>query len=315
MNISVIIPLYNEEESLPELFKWIKKVMDDNNFSFEIIFIDDGSNDSSWKVIEKLHKDCDQVKGIRFRRNYGKSAALQVGFQEAKGDVVITMDADLQDSPEEIPELYKMIIEDDFHLVSGWKKKRFDPLVKTIPSKFFNRTVRLLTGIKLHDFNCGLKAYKNQVVKSIEIFGEMHRYIPVIAQKAGFVRIGEKVVKHRKREFGKTKFGFERFINGYLDLMTVLFITRFGKKPMHLFGVLGSLTFIVGLGATFYLGTRKIIAVSQQIHMERLTENPYFFIALTCMIIGTLLFLTGFLGELISRNAVDRNKYQIEDKI
>lgn len=315
MNISVIIPLYNEEESLPDLLKWIEKVMQSNNYSYEVIFVDDGSTDKSWEVIEDLKSDNSHIKAIRFRRNFGKSAALQVGFQDALGDVVITMDADLQDSPDEIPELYKMIVEEDYHLVSGWKKKRYDPILKTVPSKFFNRTVRFFTGIKLHDFNCGLKAYQNKVVKNIEIFGEMHRYIPVIAQKAGFVRIGEKVVQHRKRQFGTTKFGFERFINGYLDLMTVLFITRFGKKPMHLFGVMGSLTFLLGFCLALYLGISKIVAVSKQIQMDRVTDNPFFFIALVCMIIGTLLFLTGFLGELISRNAVDRNKYQIDKKI
>lgn len=315
MNLSIVIPLLNEEESLPALMDWIKRVCEENSYTYEVIFIDDGSTDKSWKVIEKLNKQNNNIRGIRFRRNYGKSAALQVGFQEAAGDVVITMDADLQDSPDEIPGLYKMIMDEDYHLVSGWKKKRYDPLMKTIPSKFFNRTVRCFTGIKLHDFNCGLKAYKNSVVKSIEIFGEMHRYIPVIANRAGFVRIGEKIVQHRKREFGKTKFGFERFINGYLDLMTVLFITRFGKRPMHLFGVLGSLVFLVGFIAATYLGIKKLIAVSNDVVMERVTENPYFFIALVSMIIGSQLFLTGFIGELISRNSGDRNKYLIDNKL
>jgi glycosyltransferase involved in cell wall biosynthesis len=315
MNLSIVIPLLNEEESLPALMDWIKRVCEENSYTYEVIFIDDGSTDKSWKVIENLNKQNNNIRGIRFRRNYGKSAALQVGFQEAAGDVVITMDADLQDSPDEIPGLYKMIMDDDYHLVSGWKKKRYDPLIKTIPSKFFNRTVRCFTGIKLHDFNCGLKAYKNSVVKSIEIFGEMHRYIPVIAHRAGFVRIGEKIVQHRKREFGKTKFGFERFINGYLDLMTVLFITRFGKRPMHLFGVLGSLVFLVGFIAATYLGIKKLIAVSNDVVMERVTENPYFFIALVSMIIGSQLFLTGFIGELISRNSGDRNKYLIDNKL
>ncbi len=315
LNLSIVIPLYNEEESLPALLDWIKRVCDENSLNYEVIFVDDGSNDNSWKVIESLKQQSSNVKGIRFRRNYGKSAALQVGFQIANGSVVITMDADLQDSPDEIPGLYKMIIDEDFHLVSGWKKKRYDPLIKTIPSKLFNRTVRCFTGIKLHDFNCGLKAYKKSVVKSIEIFGEMHRYIPVIAHRAGFVRIGEKIVQHRKREFGKTKFGFERFINGYLDLMTVLFITKFGKRPMHLFGVLGSLVFLVGFVAAIYLGIKKLVAVANEIPMERVTENPYFFIALVSMIIGSQLFLTGFIGELISRNSGDRNKYMIEKKI
>ena len=315
MNISIVIPLYNEEESLPHLIKWIQEVMDSNSFSFEVILIDDGSTDSSWKVIESIKTEMSFIKAVKFRRNYGKSAALQVGFEEAQGEVVITMDADLQDSPEEIPGLYKMIVNDNFHLVSGWKKKRYDPIIKTIPSKFFNRTVRLFTGIKLHDFNCGLKAYQNNLIKSIEIYGEMHRYIPVIAHRAGFVKIGEKIVQHRKREFGKTKFGFERFVNGYLDLMTVLFITGFGKRPMHLFGVLGSLVFLIGLCSALYLGISKLIAVSHGIHMERLTENPFFFISLVSMIIGTVLFMTGFIGEMISRSAGDRNKYLVEKSI
>ncbi len=315
MDISVIIPLFNEEESLPELTKWIDSVLKEKSLSGEIIFIDDGSIDNSWKVIESLKEKFPIVRGIRFRRNYGKSAALQVGFTEAEGEVIITMDADLQDNPDEIPELYDMIKNESYHLVSGWKKKRYDPISKTIPSKVFNRTVRLFSGIKLHDFNCGLKAYKKNVVKSIEIFGEMHRYIPVIAHRAGFVNIGEKIVAHRERKYGKTKFGFERFINGYLDLMTVLFITKFGKKPMHLFGVLGTIVFIIGFALSIYLGISKLVAVSHGVEMERLTSNPFFFIALTSMVIGTLLFLTGFLGELISRTSGDRNIYQIEKKI
>ncbi len=315
MDISIIIALLNEEESLPELVEWIDSVMKKNSYSYEMIMVDDGSTDSSWEIIKSLKTKYPNISGIKFRRNHGKSAALQVGFQEAKGEVVITMDADLQDSPDEIPELYKMVKNEGYHVVSGWKKKRYDPLLKKIPSKFFNKTVRIFTGIKLHDFNCGLKAYQNNVVKSIEIYGEMHRYIPVIAHRAGFVKIGEKVVQHQKRKFGKTKFGFERFINGYLDLITVLFITKFGKKPMHFFGVLGSVVFLIGLGLTGYMGTKKMIAVWQGVQMERLSANPYFYIALTSVIIGVLLFLTGFLGELISRNSSDRNKYQIDKKI
>ena len=315
MDISIVIPLYNEDESLPKLTEWIVKVMKEHAFTYEILFIDDGSNDDSWKVIGELNQQYSEVRGISFRRNYGKSAALQVGFQACEGDVVITMDADLQDSPDEIPELYRLIKEEKYNLISGWKKKRFDPIGKTIPSKFFNFTVRIFTGIKLHDFNCGLKAYQKKVVKSIEIYGEMHRYIPVIAQRAGFRKIGEKVVQHRKREFGTTKFGFERFINGYLDLLSVLFITRFGKKPMHLFGVLGTLMFLVGSGAALFLGIQKLIAVSNGVNMERVTANPLFLISLIAMVIGTQLFLTGFLGELISRSSSDRNDYHIDNEI
>ncbi|MDR2010122.1 MAG: glycosyltransferase family 2 protein [Bacteroidales bacterium] len=315
MDISIVIPLYNEEESLPELTRWIKKVMKENNFSYELIFVDDGSNDSSWEVIENLKTEYPEIKALSFRRNYGKSAALQVGFQAAQGDVVITLDADLQDSPDEIPELYRMIKEDKYNLVSGWKKIRHDPKNKTIPSKFYNFTVRLFTGIKLHDFNSGIKAYQNKVVKSIEIYGEMHRYIPVIAHRAGFKKVGEKVVEHRKRQYGKTKFGIERYVNGYLDLLSVLFITKFGKKPMHFFGVLGTIVFLLGFISALYLGIRKLIAVSNGIMIERIAQSPYFFIALTCMIIGSLLFLTGFLGELIARSSSDRNDYQIDKKI
>lgn len=315
MDISLVIPLYNEEESLPELTSWIAKVMHENNFSYEIIFIDDGSNDNSWEVIENLKELYPAINGISFRRNYGKSAALQVGFQATKGDVVITLDADLQDSPDEIPELYKMIKVEKYNLVSGWKKIRHDPIGKTIPSKFYNFTVRLFTGIKLHDFNSGIKAYENKVIKSIEIYGEMHRYIPVIAYRAGFKKIGEKVVEHRKRLYGKTKFGLERFVNGYLDLLSVLFITKFGKKPMHFFGVLGTIVFLLGFISALYLGLRKLISSYNGHLIERVTQSPYFYIALTCMIIGSLLFVTGFLGELISRSSSDRNEYQIDKKI
>lgn len=315
MNISIIIPLYNEEESLPELMRWISSVLQPHNYTYEVIMIDDGSNDNSWQVIESLKTEYPQLKAIKFRRNYGKSPALHTGFQIASGDVVITMDADLQDSPEEIPELYRMIVEDKFDLVSGWKQKRHDPISKRWPSKFFNFITSITSGIKLHDFNCGLKAYRKSVVKSIEIFGEMHRYIPVLAKRAGFKRIGEKVVQHQARKFGKTKFGFERYINGYLDLLTVLFITRFGKKPMHIFGVLGSLVFLFGFISAAYLGIHKLIAVNNGIHIERVTSSPYFYLSLTCIVLGSMLFMTGFLGELISRSASDRNQYIIEKEI
>lgn len=317
MDISVVVPLYNEEESLPELAEWIEKVMLENNFSYEIIFVDDGSNDNSWAVIEKLNAEKPEtIRGISFLRNYGKSAALHTGFQACKGNVVITMDADLQDNPNEIPELYSMIVNDKFDLVSGWKKKRYDSkLAKNIPSKLFNFTVRLFTGIKLHDFNCGLKAYRSKVVKSIEIYGEMHRYIPVIAKRAGFKKIGEKVVEHQKRKFGVSKFGLERFVNGYLDLLTVLFITKFGKKPMHFFGVIGTLVFLLGFFSALFIGIKKIIAVSNGMTLERITQSPFFYIALTSMVIGSFLFLTGYLGELISRTSADRNFYHIEKNI
>lgn len=316
MNISVVIPLFNEEESLPELTGWIKQVMDTNQFTYEIIFVDDGSNDRSWKVIEGLNRDNPSVKGIKFRRNYGKSAALYAGFAEAKGDVVITMDADLQDNPEEIPEMYQMITEQNYDLVSGWKKKRYDPVLsKNIPSKFYNWIARRMTGITIHDFNCGLKAYRSQVVKSIEVYGEMHRYIPILAKWAGFKRIGEKVVRHQERKYGETKFGMERFIRGPLDLLSVIFISRFSKKPMHFFGVLGSLVFLVGLIATVTVGVNKLVALSHHVVAPRITDNPYFYLALTAMIIGTQLFLAGFISELVSRNSADRNKYLIEDTL
>ncbi len=316
MDISIVIPLYNEEESLPELVQWIDKLMREHKFSFEIILIDDGSNDNSWAVIESLKKEFSSLRGIMFRRNYGKAAALQVGFQASKGEVVITMDADLQDSPEEIPELYRMIKEDGYDLVSGWKKVRHDPLFsKNIPSKFYNFTVRKITRIKLHDMNCGLKAYKRLVVKSIEVYGDMHRFIPVLAKWAGFKNIGEKVVIHQERKYGTTKFGLERFIRGPLDLISVMFISKFGKRPMHLFGVLGTLMFILGFAASIFLGIKKLVAVSNGVIMERVTENPLFFIGLTAMILGTFLFMTGFLGELISRTSSERNYYQIDKEI
>jgi glycosyltransferase involved in cell wall biosynthesis len=315
MDLSIIVPVFNEEESLPELSAWIEKVCNNSKISFELIFIDDGSSDSSWKIINGLSKKKSFIKGLRFRRNYGKAAALHTGFQEASGDVVITMDSDLQDSPDEIPELVRMIREDGYDLVSGWKKKRFDPLIKRVTSKFYNRTARWSSGIKLHDFNCGLKAYKNEVVKSIEVYGEMHRYMPMLAKEAGFNKIGEKIVEHRARKYGVTKYGLDRFIKGYLDLLTIGFITRFGKSPMHLFGSLGTLMFFIGFVMAGFLGGRKLWYVSNNQRAPLVTESPYFYIALTVMIIGTLLFLTGFLGELINRNSSERNNYLIKDKV
>ncbi|MGC9375242.1 MAG: glycosyltransferase family 2 protein [Bacteroidales bacterium] len=315
MDISVVVPLLNEEESLPELIQWIKKVMTTHPFTFEVILVDDGSKDNSWHVIQELSKIHPEVKGIKFRKNYGKSAALHTGFSAAKGDVVITMDADLQDNPDEIPDLFRMIKEEDYDLVSGWKKKRYDPISKTIPSKLYNRTARILTGIKLHDFNCGLKAYKNEVVKNIEVYGEMHRYIPVIAKKAGFSNIGEKIVQHQARKYGVTKFGFDRFIKGYLDLLSITFISKFSQRPMHLFGTLGTLMFFAGFLAAAWLGGQKIYFLWNNIKAPLVSDSPIFYIALTSMIMGTQLFLAGFLGELISRNSSDRNNYQIEQKI
>ena len=316
MDISVVIPLLNEEESLPELYHWIHRVMKDNNFSYEVLFVDDGSSDSSWKVITDLQKEFSEVRGIKFRRNYGKSAALHCGFQAAEGDVVITMDADLQDSPDEIPALYKMVTVDGYDLVSGWKKKRFDPLSKTIPTKLFNATARKVSGVKnLHDFNCGLKAYKNDVVKNIERYGEMHRYIPYIAKNEGFSKIGEKVVQHQARKYGTTKFGLSRFVNGYLDLITLWFLSRFGVKPMHFFGLLGSLVFVLGFISILIVGGSKLYHMYQGLTYRLVTDSPYFFLSLTAMIIGTQLFLAGFLGELISKNSSDRNNYQIEKEI
>lgn len=315
MNISVIIPLFNEVESLPELHRWISKVMEANGYSYEIILIDDGSNDGSWQWIEKASTEDPYVKGVRFRRNYGKSAALHTGFEEAQGDVVITMDADLQDSPDEIPGLYAMIKEQGFDLVSGWKKKRFDPLSKTIPSKLYNATASYVTGIKLHDFNCGLKAYRLEVVKSIEVYGEMHRYIPYMAKQAGFGKIGEREVQHQARKYGVTKFGLSRFIFGYLDLMSISFISRFGKRPMHLFGTLGSLMFLLGFMAVAWLGAYKMYNLANGILIERVTQSPYFYLSLTSMILGTQLFLAGFLGELVSRSSAERNLYLIDKRV
>ncbi len=314
MDISVVVPLFNEEESLPELAAWIDKVMIANNFSYEVLFIDDGSNDSSWEVIENLGKQNPNFKGIKFRRNYGKSAALFSGFDAVQGDVVITMDADLQDSPEEIPGLYSMIVDEKYDMVSGWKKKRYDPFIKNKTSKFFNGTARRMSGIKLNDFNCGLKSYRKTVVKSIEVYGEMHRYIPILAKYAGFTRIGEKVVQHQARKYGVTKFGLERFVNGFLDLMSVVFISKFGKKPMHFFGLMGSLMFFIGFIATVIVGANKLIYIMQDIPAARITDSPYFYLALTAMIIGTQLFLTGFVAELVSRSSTERNTYQIETK-
>ena len=315
MNISVVIPLDHEEESISELVAWIAKVMYDNNFTYEIVIVDDGSTDGSWDEIRKLTEEYGSIRALRFRRNYGKSAALFCGFREAEGDVVFTMDADLQDSPDEIPAMYKMIVNDKFDMVSGWKKKRHDPITKTIPSKLYNWVGRVTTGIGLHDMNCGLKAYRRDVVKSIEVYGEMHRYIPVLAKQAGFCRIGEKVVEHRARKYGKTKFGIERFINGFLDLMSILFMTKFGKKPMHLFGTLGVFVFLLGFFAAATVGAIKLISLSRGIAAPLVTSSPYFYLALTCMILGTQLFLTGFLGELISRSSNDRNDYQIKETL
>ena len=309
--LSIVIPLFNEEESLPELFAWIQRVLS-INYNYEVIFVDDGSKDKSWDVIEGLQKKHTEVRGIKFQRNYGKSAALQKGFEMCVGDVVVTMDADLQDSPEEIPELYEMIIQKDFDLVSGWKKKRHDPLSKTIPTKLYNWAARRITGIYLHDFNCGLKAYKNAVVKSIELYGDMHRYVPALAKYAGFINIGEKVVKHQARKFGVTKFGLNRFLNGPLDLITVAFMGKFGKKPMHFFGALGTLMFIIGFSLTLYLGIDKIF-----IHKTArlLADRTEFYVALVSMIVGVQFFMTGFIAELIGRNSSHRNVYLIEKEI
>ena len=316
MDISVVVPLYNEEESLPELQAWIERVMNENGFSYEIIFVNDGSTDNSWNVIEDLSKKHDNIKGIKFRRNYGKSPALFCGFEKAEGDVVITMDADLQDSPDEIPELYRMITEDGYDLVSGWKQKRYDPLSKTIPTKLFNATARKVSGIKnLHDFNCGLKAYRREVIKNIEVYGEMHRYIPYLAKNAGFSKIGEKVVHHQARKYGKTKFGINRFVNGYLDLISLWFLSKFGVKPMHIFGFLGSIMFFLGFVAVIAVGAMKIYNMHAGNPYSLVTDNPYFFLALTTMILGTQLFIAGFLGELIARNSTERNKYQIEKEL
>lgn len=311
-DISIVVPLYNEVESLPELHQWIVKVMSDNNYSYEVLFIDDGSRDGSWKVVEDLHQKNTNVKGIKFQRNYGKSAALQKGFEAALGRVVITMDADLQDSPDEIPELYRLIMEEDYDLISGWKKKRYDPITKTLPTKLYNWAARRITGICLHDFNCGLKAYKNAVVKSIEIYGDMHRYIPALAKYAGFTNIGEKVVAHQARKYGTTKFGLNRFINGPLDLMTVAFMGKFGKKPMHFFGVIGMMLFFIGFGFSFYIGIDKLFFNSTA---EKIADRTEFYVALAAMIMGVQFFLAGFIAEMMGRTSAHRNVYLVERTI
>jgi glycosyltransferase involved in cell wall biosynthesis len=309
-DISLVIPLLNEEESLPELCEWIARVATANNYSYEVVLVDDGSTDGSWKIIESLSTENPNIKGIKFRRNYGKSAALNTGFEAVNGNVVITMDADLQDSPDEIPELYRMITEEGYDLISGWKKKRYDPITKTVPTKLFNWATRKMSGIYLHDFNCGLKAYKGEVVKNIEVQGEMHRYIPVIAKWAGFAKIGEMAVEHQARKYGKTKFGMSRFINGFLDLGTITFVSRFGKKPMHFFGALGSLSFFIGFGIALYLAIAKFAWEEYS-----MTDRPLFYFGLLAMIIGTQLFITGFIAELIVRNSANRSNYQIEKQV
>ena len=315
MDISIVISLLNEKESLPELISQIEKALEPRKFSYEVIMVNDGSTDGSWETIKELAKTRPYIKGISFRRNYGKSAALYCGFEAAQGDVVITMDADLQDNPNEIPELYDMIVTDGYDLVSGWKKKRYDSkLTKNIPSKIYNATARWVTGIKLHDMNCGLKAYRNVVVKNIEVYSEMHRYIPYLAKNAGFTKIGEKVVKHQARKFGKSKFGLERFVNGYLDLMSLWFLAKFGKKPMHFFGLIGSATFFAGFVITIWLIIEKLVCQAQGLKFRAVTEQPLFYIALVALLIGTQLFLTGFLAELVSRNSKERNNYNIGER-
>ncbi len=316
MDISIVVPLYNEEESLPELSEWINSVLTSSKLSYELILVDDGSKDNSWTVIEELKQQYTEIRGVQFRRNYGKSAALHTGFNLARGQVVITMDADLQDSPEEIPEMRRMIVEEGYDVISGWKKKRYDPFLrKKVPTKLFNWAARRVSGIRLHDFNCGLKAYRLNVARSVEVYGEMHRYIPVLAKGNGFNKIGEKVVQHQERKYGVTKFGMSRFVNGFLDLVTVAFLTRFGKKPMHLFGLLGTLMFILGFGIALYLGIDKLLALLNHVPQRLIADSAIFYIALSSMIIGSLLFIGGFLGELISRNAPERNRYEIEKEI
>ena len=316
MNLSILIPLLNEEESLKELYTWIIKVMQENNYTYEVIFLDDGSTDNSWAIIEGFAKQNSHIKGVRFMKNFGKSQALHAGFAKAQGDVIITMDADLQDSPEEIPGLYEMIVNGKFDLVSGWKKKRYDSVVaKNIPSKLFNWAARKTSGVELNDFNCGLKAYKNVVVKNIEVSGEMHRYIPVLAKNAGFGKIGEKVVQHQARKYGETKFGMERFVNGFLDLITIWFLSRFGKRPMHLFGAIGSLMFIIGFIAAGYIGVSKLYHMYNNMSYSLVTNNPWFYIALTTMILGTQLFLAGFLGEIILRTKNNEERYKVSREI
>ncbi|WP_231489970.1 glycosyltransferase family 2 protein [Pedobacter sp. Leaf170] len=316
MDISIVVPLYNEDESLPELTAWIAKVMNENGFSYEIILVDDGSTDKSWEVIESLKLQNDSIKGIKFRRNYGKSAALNVGFEATHGDVIITMDADLQDSPDEIPELYRRIKEEKLDLISGWKKKRYDPITKTIPTKLFNAATRKMSGIELNDFNCGLKAYRSDVVKTIEVYGEMHRYIPVIAKWAGFTKIEEQVVEHRARKYGTTKFGFSRFINGFLDLLSIFFVGKFGKRPMHFFGSLGVLSFVIGTFMALWMIGVKLYHIAAHIPYKReITDQPLFYIALVAIVVGSQMFLTGFVAELVTRNAPERNQYLIEKRV
>lgn len=315
MDISVVIPLYNEDESLPELTAWIAKVMQEHNFSYEVLFVDDGSTDNSWTVIEQLKQTFPSVKAIKFRRNYGKSAALNVAFEAAEGDVIITMDADLQDSPDEIPELYRRLKEEKLDLISGWKKKRYDPISKTIPTKLFNAATRRMSGIQLNDFNCGLKAYRKDVIKTIEVYGEMHRYIPVIAKWAGFKKIGEQVVEHRARKYGVTKFGLSRFINGFLDLLSIFFVGKFGKRPMHFFGSMGVLSFLIGTFITLWLIAVKLYEISMNVKYRDITDQPLFYIALVAIVVGSQLFLTGFVAELVTRNAPERNQYLIEQEI
>ncbi|MFD0793701.1 glycosyltransferase family 2 protein [Mucilaginibacter litoreus] len=316
MDISVVVPLYDEVESLPELTTWISRVMDENRFTYEIILVDDGSKDGSWDMILKLKENNPFIKGYKFRRNYGKSAALNTGFAAANGNVIITMDADLQDSPDEIPALYRRITDDQYDLISGWKAKRYDPLSKTIPTKLFNAATRKMSGINnLHDFNCGLKAYRKAVVKNIEVYGEMHRYIPVLAKWAGFTKIGEQVVEHRARKYGRTKFGWSRFINGFLDLLSIFFVGKFGKRPMHFFGAMGTLSFLAGIVITIWMLSEKLYLIAHNRAYRNVTDNPLFYIALVAMILGSQLFLTGFVAELVSRNSVDRNNYQIEETV
>ena len=312
MDISVVVPLFNEEESLPELTAWIARVMQAGNFSYEVWLVDDGSTDNSWTVVEDLTAKNPNLKGIKFQRNYGKSPALYEGFKYATGEVVITMDADLQDSPDEIPELYRMIVEEGYDLVSGWKQKRHDPIGKTLPSRFFNAVTRKVSGIELHDFNCGLKSYRRAVVKSIEVYGDMHRHMPLLAKWAGFKKIGEKVVEHRARKYGYSKFGLSRLVTGFLDLISLMFVGKFGKRPMHLFGTLGTLMFVVGLIAVIWIGSRKLYALANDFPKELITQNPWFYISLTCMVLGTILFVTGFLAELVARSSSDRNHYLVE---
>jgi len=317
MDISVVVPLYDEVESLPELTSWISRVMDENSFSYEIILVDDGSKDGSWEMIRQLRIDNENIKGIKFRRNYGKSAALNTGFEAVQGDVVITMDADLQDSPDEIPELYRRITEEKYDLISGWKAKRFDPISKTVPTKLFNAATRKMSGIdNLHDFNCGLKAYRKAVVKNIEVYGEMHRYIPVIAKWAGFTKIGEQVVEHRARKYGTTKFGMSRFVNGFLDLLSIFFVGKFGKRPMHFFGAMGTISFFTGTVIALWMIFDKLYDIEEHIKISRdVTAQPLFYIALVAIILGSQLFLTGFVAELVARSASERNKYQVEETI